>query len=411
MTCNKLAINQVDSLEFEISKIIADYWLKEERFIGVKTSDIMKQLSKNNNYSEKEIIDELKIMDNKGLVSLNSKESDIFVFPKKSLLEPFDNLTESEVGIYKKQLRLGGSQIEFRYFDRKVLDGYIHDPRYSVEETAVGGHLWITNRAFLDESVPEEDKIGIQTFDLAYKKEGTRVIRVIGVILAYLGNLSVKHQKIWEVHEIKEKCYLDEDAFNQAFMCEPTDRVSIFDSFLQEIKEINLLSSLIGKPPLFRKEYEIREISTFRYLTKPTRKDLEDFVHTLDKLISENLNKGFFREDISLEEEIPHREGKIEVRQKGTLRLLDEWIKQNFRFPDPRPMEKMFSTFEEIRKWRQPLAHKITKDDYDEKIKKEQQEIMIEAYSAIRTLRLILMNHPLARSYNPPKWLQKGRIT
>jgi len=74
-------------------------------------------------------------------------------------------------------------------------------------------------------------------------------------------------------------------------------------------------------------------------------------------------------------------------------------------------MKEMFSTFREIRHERQPQAHAITKDKYDEKIKKKQQTVMINAYTAIRTLRLILMNHPLAKKYDPPQWLQSGNIS
>ena len=35
---------------------------------------------------------------------------------------------------------------------------------------------------------------------------------------------------------------------------------------------------------------------------------------------------------------------------------------------------------------------------------------MIEAYGSIRTLRLMLANHPKTKGYEVPDWLYKGEI-
>jgi len=41
-----------------------------------------------------------------------------------------------------------------------------------------------------------------------------------------------------------------------------------------------------------------------------------------------------------------------------------------------------------------------------------QKKLMKEAYIAMRTLRLILCNHPRVKNnyYQPPEWLQDGKI-
>ncbi len=96
----------------------------------------------------------------------------------------------------------------------------------------------------------------------------------------------------------------------------------------------------------------------------------------------------------------------------GTLRLLENWIRKYFKPHDPQPLEEMFETFKKIRKQRQIPAHAMDNDEYDTKYFELQKETIKSAYIAMRTLRLILCNHPKIKSsnYKPPDWLQYGEI-
>jgi hypothetical protein len=234
---------------------------------------------------------------------------------------------------------------------------------------------------------------------------------VIAVILSYLGGLSVEHQRYWSSFEIHERCFLDPDYFRTNFEAEFSDRVSIFKAFIQELEEINKICSLISWPPLFKETFIDNPPTEFNWLTKPTAKEYSLFIHTLDKLLSENINKEFFSRWVPLQEELSRKDGKIKIVDKGTTRLLEEFIAKKWRFPDPKPAYEMIKTFKTIRKMRQEPAHKTIEDKYDFKYNQKQRDIMYQAYSAIRTLRLLLANHPKAKSsYVPPDWLQRGRI-
>jgi len=61
---------------------------------------------------------------------------------------------------------------------------------------------------------------------------------------------------------------------------------------------------------------------------------------------------------------------------------------------------------------RQRPAHAVDEDRFDQKYFKEQRELIIEAYSAVRTLRLMFANHPDVESakIKIPDWLQEGKI-
>jgi hypothetical protein len=169
------------------------------------------------------------------------------------------------------------------------------------------------------------------------------------------------------------------------------------------------MTQLMGKPKLFRNDFE-KKPTGFSFLLRPTTKEYNDFVLMLDQMMSDNLNKEFFRGDIDLETETVRADQKVIVTQKGTIQLLEQWFQRKVRLSDTQPFNEMLSTFRKIRKLRQNPAHKIEDSSFDQGLFKEQQSIMSEAYSAVRTIRLILANHPATRTYPIPELLFNGEI-
>jgi hypothetical protein len=128
-------------------------------------------------------------------------------------------------------------------------------------------------------------------------------------------------------------------------------------------------------------------------------------------MMSENLNRDFFQGEVPLDEEKLRSDGKVLVSQSGTITLLDQWIHKYFKPSDPTAMEKMLEAFRKVRKLRQTPAHAVSEDEFDQKYFKEQRQLVFDAY-AVRTLRLILANHPKVRAKPPQigKQLYGGEI-
>jgi len=140
--------------------------------------------------------------------------------------------------------------------------------------------------------------------------------------------------------------------------------------------------------------------------------EFNSFVLLLDQLMSDNLNAKFFTPELNLEEDHQRSNGKVEVRRKGTIALLDEWVNHYFRPQEPKPLERMLAAFRKVRKLRQKPAHSIREDEFDQKYFHEQRSLIMEAYGAVRTLRLVLANHPSVKA-NPPEineFLFEGKI-
>ena len=160
-----------------------------------------------------------------------------------------------------------------------------------------------------------------------------------------------------------------------------------------------------GKP-LFKKDtFTEQELASFNFINRPTKKGFYDFIHLLDKLLSENINKSFF--DATLLEDLKTQNSGKDI---GTLLILENWIKQKIRFIDETPKNEMFKVFRYIRKERQKPSHAIDSNEWNKKYWNLQRKLITDAYTAIRTLRLMLANHPEAKAVEVPEWLYKGDI-
>ena len=299
-------------------------------------------------------------------------------------------------GKYTKEEEEKDDLLKLKFFKLEVLDRYKGNPIYRIEEYPVSLSLSIRGECYRDPKIKDEDKIDIQSLGYAYKKKDDS--KVIVTYLKYLARLSNKHQDYWASYEEEEECKLDQDFYNQEFMAEFTERVSIFDAFLQELFEINKICNIQGYPPLLKNDFRESKPQNFSWPTKPTLESYHSLIHLLDKLLSDNINRQFF-------------EGKIKTDKRKNLDLLEEYLNKFFALLDPHPKEEMLKQFKFIRKTRGIPAHEIIDNEYNieyfDKIKK----LITESYRSIRTLRLLLTNFPNAKkSYKAPEWLQTGKI-
>jgi hypothetical protein len=126
--------------------------------------------------------------------------------------------------------------------------------------------------------------------------------------------------------------------------------------------------------------------------------------------MSDNINKEFFMADIALESDQVRKDGKVIVIRKGTIQLLDEWVRGRFGLPDPVPFNGAIAAFKEVRRLRQRPAHTVDDDRFDQDYYHQQRELIVRAYKAVRLLRLLLENCPEVRGYEVPEVLRKGKI-
>jgi hypothetical protein len=307
---------------------------------------------------------------------------------------------------FTRRLMLGEGQLDFHAFDLSVLEFYRNDPRYHYETDDIRGKISVQSTFYDSDKMQQRDQVFLQTFGFGYNEDMHRAVVVFN---RYLNDLSPEHQQIWNAKRLGDGYRLHQDYYRNSILVEWGTKLSIFEAFTAELKHINEMAKLMGKPALFRNDFALRP-KHFSFLVRPTTKEFNDFVLLLDQMMSDNLNKDFFRDDIELETETTRADSKIVVTTKGTIQLLDQWFQKKVRLADPQLFNNMVATFRKVRKLRQTPAHKAEDSAFDQKIFQEQRELVSEAYDAVRTIRLLLANHPAVRNYKVPEELFNGEI-
>ncbi len=251
------------------------------------------------------------------------------------------------------------------------------------------------------------DQIFIEHFGFGFGDGG---IRAVAVLLTDLVKLTPEHQQIWKAKMLGGHYkYRLHPEFQRSILGDFYEKESIFSAFLKELEVIKEMSEKISGVSLINKTFDYDEKpENFGFLILPTLREYELFCHTLDRMMSDNLNKEFFKDKIT---EFDLSEGEtMEKIDNQLIRKLEIWINKTVRFFDHDPKDEMFKTLREIRGLRSKPAHSHFKNEWNLRFYEDQKKLIKQAYTAIRTLRLILANHRNTKSVEVPDWLFKGEI-
>jgi hypothetical protein len=302
----------------------------------------------------------------------------------------------------------GEPQLCHKSFDLSVLEIYRNDPRYDYQYDDMRGSISIRDEFFQTDKMKASDQILLESFGFSLDEDGNIYV---AVFLRFLSRLSPEHQLIWESKQVERETHLHPDYFRTSIIGDWPERLSLYQAVLLEMKTANEICEAIGRKPIFKNDFaEDSRPREFGYLLRPTLKEYNDFVHLLDKMLSENINREFFGADVSFETEEPRKDGKIIVRPKGTIQILEDWLKSQFRTPDWSEIEEMLQTLRRVRAQRQKPAHAIKENEFDQKYVHEQRELMKSVYRAVKVLRVVLRLHPRASGVSINHDLEEGLI-
>ncbi|CCQ45853.1 hypothetical protein ARTSIC4J27_1811 [Pseudarthrobacter siccitolerans] len=309
---------------------------------------------------------------------------------------------------FSRELALGAGQLEHRFFETAVLARYRDDPRYN--------YIFDIDGQISRDDFP--DGMFLNTMSVGHRV--TDGLVVVGVFLKYVDDLAPTEQQYWKLHEVsdRENFRLHPDFIRTHLRAEFPQKLSPFVAMLEEMALINKMCDAIGYPQLFRKIYEsgakAKEPDSreprprdFGHLVRPTMKELRDFTAMLDKMLSDNMTDEFFAAEIpEMFHDVPGHGGAMVRQQKRSLTLLKEWLTL-FVKEDPQGLvDFTCKTMRDIRNARNPDAHTIRDNDYDETIYAKQRKLIMDAYVAVRTIRQSLQGHHLANAVHVPSKLE-----
>jgi len=332
------------------------------------------------------------------------------IYPTNKHLSEVVDPADYENKPYTLELALGCGVLEHRVFELSVLENYRNDPRYHYQNDDIAGYICISDDYLDSEEMQKHDKVLLKSFGFAYDDD---MNRAVAVFCGDLKQLTSEHQQIWHSKEVKGTYILHPDFYRTSINGEWGERLPIFTAFIEELKIINDMSKIMERPPLFREDFMRNKPKKFSFLVRPTHDEYNQFVMTLDNMMSGNINKKFFMNEVAAEDDIPRNDGKIEVRPRGTIKMLENWLTSKFRPFDPKAMNEIFETFRKVRKLRQKPAHTTSPDYFDQAYFHSQRDLIIEAYKAIRTIRLVFANHPQVKAADDldiPKKISEGLI-
>lgn len=294
------------------------------------------------------------------------------------------------------------------YFDIQVLERYFDDPKYLVFYHDYRGSIVIDDEYISDDI----DRIEyLKDFGLAYKKTDVND-RAIVTFADDLIKLPVKMQSHFQSYylENQEEYFPNEGFVKNLILGEWVDTISIYQALTLELHYINEMCSAIGLPKMFLNEYpsdarlQNERPNNYHVLLMPTKERFYDFVITLEKMITGNMNiKTFLTSAPNIKTVDRNNE---EGKPKGSLTLLVDWLNANIKFADIKnDVEDPLRT---LIKERQVPAHKNFKNEYNKLYWKEQDDFMIEIYTAVRNIRLLFANHPNCKSIEIPDYLFDG---
>ena len=122
-------------------------------------------------------------------------------------------------------------------------------------------------------------------------------------------------------------------------------------------------------------------------LTFPSLDVYNQFLLLLEKVVISNIDINFFKLFVDTVDD----NGKL----KGSLVCLKEWleiVRQDVA-------DEIYSPLHEVRKERQPAAHKVEANKYSNSFLLTQHQLCSKVYNSLNLLRRLIQTHPKVKNY------------
>lgn len=329
------------------------------------------------------------------------------LYPSPNLLALHVDPTEFSDRPFSRAMLLGEAQLSFVTFELAVLGRYRGDPRFIVKFHDYMGDMFISDEYYHSVDVVDRDKIAVSSFGLGLDDNLTPHIVVF---YRYLHNLTPEHQQYWNSFRAKN-VPMCEPYYQSAVIGEWWENRSARYAIQEEMRIINEISMAAFSVKLLRQEITDDLPFDLSAFLVPSSENFAIFIHSWDKLLSENLNKDFFRGKIELTFEEKRADGRLSVYDKGTVSLLREWLEATITGKDRQSiLDAIIGPLQRIRKLRQKPAHGFQKNEFSEEFHATRRQTLTDILNALACLRTVLSRYPEGRKVHVPEWLNSSEI-
>lgn len=326
------------------------------------------------------------------------------IYPSPEHLEKVVDASNYSGRPYALELALGRPSLDFAAFNITALEVYKNDPRFRYDVDDAHGNIEYREE-FFDTLKPGE-KAELTRFGFGRDSDGNRAI-----ISFYwdLFKMNPEQQAVWKAREIDGDFQMHRVFFTTAILGQFYEGNSIYDAILLEMSFINIYTEELYSEKLFKETFEQDRPRDFAMLLRPTKRQMNEFVMILDKLLSENINTQIFS-NIQMTKSAITDDGEKITKSMGSLTGLESWLKKIYSFKHSDSPREILASFRKVRKLRQKPAHKHELDIFDQAYFKQQENLVIEVFRTLNGIRLLLGRHPKIKDSELPEWYDDDNI-
>ena len=300
---------------------------------------------------------------------------------------------------YRRQLAAGRGQLELAYFSFDILEQYRNDPRYRFEYWDFGVDLGTSDSAYQGAEEPERDTIPSIRVGFAYNVDSLSdgpVIRRACVFLRDLRSLTPEHQRRWETYEESTHELHPHPTWFAAMMGHWPDGIGSFEKVIGELRAVNELFARAFDRDLLTNTCRPRELG---WILRPSASEWEQFVLTMDKLLSDNLRGSAL--DAA---EAPRKSTDGEAL--GTIRRLEHVLVAKTAL-SPGEAADLLRPWREVRRARQDPAHALRENVTDETLVRRQAQLLVDVGRSLVGIRTALTALPENEHWTPDRSLNR----
>lgn len=297
---------------------------------------------------------------------------------------------------FSRAMARGRGTLEAAFFSSDVLESYRNDARFQFGMGDFGISFCLSDEAY-DEDHTGKDTVSLIHLGFAYDMTQfdsmdpeSPIVRRVVAFHCDLKELTPEHQQRWASYQVNDDGIDPHPVWFNRQMGHWEEAVGPFERFRHELKSIKDLSENVWGEGLFRSHQTPED---FGWILRPDRREWDHFIHSLDKMLSENLCAS------ALDKAGAPKENGAGDRA-GTLARLGMLMTQNN--VDPDAVSWALGPLREVRKARQRPAHVLGNNETDWTLVHKQMRLMHDVDEVLINIRHWLANHPRNRDWEDP---------
>lgn len=302
---------------------------------------------------------------------------------------------------YSKAMGKGRGALEVAYFRFDVLEGYRNDPRFTFRFYDFGAYAVVSDEVYLDEGESNPDRILMNHIGFGYDWSSydpddpeSPIVRLVCAFYRDLARLNPTHQARWKTYQIEpEDGLMVHPVWWGQQMGRWPDGLGPFQKIFAELRAINTLHEQAFGQALFRSS---ERPDDFGWILRPSQHEFDQFIHELDKLLSENLRHDAF--DLH---DVPRKDDRD--NNIGTINRLDRFLEARQVAADARA--EVLEPLREVRRARQRPAHALRKNITDKSFIRRQADLLQQVGLTLEQLRHFFQGHPANADWEAPESL------